>query len=125
MKSRSPEPSLQESLLPCSDKVRLSDIYVMKLILYTSSTTATVLMILPQAKVNGGLVPVFFRDRPRYYYMFVVSTMFALIGVYSTLVIQHKQKPRIEKFCRMYAIASMLSALAIVMFAAALWFVAP
>ena len=125
MKLRPPEPSLQESLLPCSDEVRLSDIYFTKLILYTSSTTATVLMILPQVKVNGGLVPVFFRDRPTYYYMFVVSTMFALIGAYGTLGIQHKHKPRIEIFCRMYAFASMFSALAIVLLVAALWFVAP
>ncbi|KAL4632092.1 hypothetical protein ACB092_04G026700 [Castanea dentata] len=127
MKSVSTEPSLQKSLLPCSDEVGLSNFHkcVMKSILYTSSATATFLMILPQVKVDGGLVPVFFRDRPRYYHMFVVSTVFAVMGAYGALVIQYKHKPRVEIFCRTYAMASMLSALAIVLYAAALWFIAP
>ena len=56
--------------------------------------------------------------------MFVVSTVFALMGAYSALVIRRKRKPRVEIFCRIYAMASMLSALAIVLYAAALWFVA-
>ena len=122
MKSGSTEPSLQESLLPCSDEVGLSNFHkcVMKSILCASFGIATFLMILPQVKVDGGLVPIFFRDRPRYYHMFVVSTVFALMGAYSALVIQHKHKPRVERFCRIYAIASMLVAIAIVFCAAAL-----
>lgn len=127
MKLRSHDRWLQVRLLLCSEEVGRSNFYtwLMKLILYISSTTATVLMILPQVKVDGGLVPVFFRDRPRYYHMFVVSTVFAVMGAYSALVIQYKHKPRVEIFCRIYAMASMLSALAIVLYAAALWFVAP
>lgn len=126
MKTCLQEPTLQESLLPCSEEVGLSNYYtcVMKSILYTSCTAATILTILPQVKVGGGSVPVFFRDRPTYYHMFVVSTVFALLGAYGALVIRHKHMPKIEIFCRIYAMASMLSSLAIVLYAAALWFVA-
>ena len=127
MKSGSTEPLLQESLLPCSDEVGLSNFHkcIMKSILYASSGTTTFLMILPQVKVDGRLVPVFFRDLPRYYHMFVVSTVFAVMGAYNALAIQYKHKLGVEIFCRIYAIASMLSALAIVLYAVALWFVAP
>ena len=122
MKSGSSEPSRT----PYTDEVGFSKFfYVCLIILFISSTTPTILRIFPPEKVNGGVVPVIFRDRPAYYHMYVVFTVFAFMGAYSGLVMQRKNKPRVERFCRMYAMASMFSALAIVLYAAALWFVAP
>ena len=95
------------------------------IILLISSITPTILRGIQQVKVNENVVPVIFRDLPTHYHMFVVSTVFAFMGAYSALVFQRKHKPRIELFCGIYAMASMFSALAIVLEAAALWFVAP
>lgn len=92
-------------------------------ILFLSSSTPTILRVFPQGKVEGGVVPVIFRDRPAYYHMFVVSDVFAFIGAYGALVIQRKHKPRVELFCWISAMASMFSALAIALYAAARWFV--
>ncbi|KAM3750187.1 hypothetical protein ACB098_04G018900 [Castanea mollissima] len=64
------KPWLQESLLTYSNKVGLSKsitLWLIILILYISSTTATILIALPQVNVDGNRVPVFFRDRPTYY----------------------------------------------------------
>lgn len=110
----------------CSDEVGFSMFfYLCVIILFISSTAPTILRVFPQVKVNGGVVPVIFRDRPTYYHMYVVSTVFAFMCAYSALVIQRKHMPRVEKFCRMFAVASMFSALVILLYAAALWFVVP
>ena len=124
MKSGSLQPSHEESLPLRSDEVGFSKLFfVCLIILFLSSTTPTILRVFPQEKVEGGVVPVIFRDRPAYYHMFVVSNVFAFMGAYGALVIQRKHKPRVELFCRISAMASMFSALAIVLYAASLWFV--
>ena len=93
------------------------------IILFISSNMPKILRVFPQVKVDGGPVPGIFRDRLTYYHTFLVSTMFAFLGAYSALVFQSKHNPRIERFCTIYAIASMFSALAILLYATALWFV--
>lgn len=122
MKPVSPERSLQESLVPRLNKIRVPKIITlcpMKLIVYISSTAATSSMLLPQNNVDGRPVPVFFRDRSMDYHMFLVSTLFAFMGAFCSLMIQHKSS--FERVCRIIAVASLLSALAIVFYAAALW----
>uniref|UniRef100_A0A7N2MRT6 Uncharacterized protein n=1 Tax=Quercus lobata TaxID=97700 RepID=A0A7N2MRT6_QUELO len=109
------KPWLQESLLTCSNKVGLPKSitsWLMILILYISSTTATILIVLPQVNVDGNRVPVFFRGRPTYYRKFLVSTLFAFMGAFIALIIQ--DKPRVERLCRITAMAFMLSSVAIV-----------
>ena len=124
MESVSSELSLQESILPYSDKVEPSNFFfVCLMILFISSSATTILMVFPQVKVEGGVVPVIFRDRPAYYHTFVVFIVLAFTGAYGAFVIRRKRKPNIERFCTIYAMASMLSALAIVLYAASLWFV--
>ncbi|KAF3953290.1 hypothetical protein CMV_021255 [Castanea mollissima] len=115
MRSIFSNPSLQESLLTCSNKVgapKSITLWLMILILYISSTTAAISIVLPQVKVDGNRVPVFFRDRPTYYRKFLVSILFAFMGAFIALIIQ--DKPRVERFCRITAVGFMLSSLAIV-----------
>ena len=123
MKSVSPEQSLlQESLLPRSNKVGFSNFFTlwpMESILYISSSAATVSLILPQEAVDGTTVPSLFRDEPNLYQIFLISTVFAFVGAFSSLMIQHK--PRVERFFRVIAVASILFALAVVLYATALW----
>lgn len=118
--------SLEEIFLLRSNKVGLPNFITlllchMKSIVFFSSTATTIFMLLPQENVNGRPVPTFFRDRPTDYYIFLISTLFAVVGAFSALLNQHK--PRVERFFGICAVASMLSALAIVLYAASLWFV--
>ena len=91
MKSVSPEQSLlQESLLPRSNKVGVSNFFTlwpMESILYISSSAATVSLILPQEAVDGTTVPSLFRDLPNLYQIFLISTVFAFVGAFSSLMI--------------------------------------
>ncbi|KAF3960609.1 hypothetical protein CMV_014691 [Castanea mollissima] len=115
--------SLQESIkseLSLSKKAWLLDFitfFPMKSIVYISSAAATIFMVLPHEMVDGNLVPALFKDRPTVYHMFLVSALLAFTGSFSTLLIQNKS--RIEIFCRVYAMASMVSALALVLYATA------
>ncbi|KAF3974355.1 hypothetical protein CMV_002308 [Castanea mollissima] len=90
----------------------------MKSILYITSTAATISIVLPHENVDGSPVPALFKERPPDYHMFLMFILFAFLGAFSALMLQHK--PRVEKIFRISAIASMLSALAIVFNAAAL-----
>lgn len=114
--------SLEEIPLPDSNKVGISNFIAllcpMKSIVCVSSTATTISMLLPQENVEGRLVPTFFRDRPKNYYMFLISTLYAVVGAFSALLIPHK--PKVKRLFRIYAVASMLLALAIVLYAAAL-----
>ena len=116
MKSVYWEPSLQESLLLRSKDIALSIVCV-------SSTAVATFMVLPQENVDGRPVPALFRDRPTLYHVFLISALCAFLGSLGSLLIQHK--PRVERFCRVIGVAFMLSALAIVLYATALWFVIP
>ena len=80
----------------------------------------TMFMLVPHEQVDGSLVPTLvFNDRPTAYHAFLISIMFSFTGALSALLIQHR--PRIERFCRAYAMASMISALAILLYATARW----
>nr|POE81619.1 hypothetical protein CFP56_18765 [Quercus suber]POE91881.1 hypothetical protein CFP56_76842 [Quercus suber] len=118
---KSSAPSLQERLVPSSKRFVLSNLITicpMKSIVCISSTAASISMVLPQVNVDGKPVPVFFSDQPSLYHIFIICTLFAFLGAFSSLMIQHK--PRVERFCKIYAMAFILSALAIVLYAAAL-----
>ncbi|KAF3962679.1 hypothetical protein CMV_012839 [Castanea mollissima] len=43
--------------------------FVCLIILFLSSTTPTILRVFPQGKVEGGVVPAIFRDRPADYHI--------------------------------------------------------
>ncbi|KAK9997467.1 hypothetical protein SO802_022153 [Lithocarpus litseifolius] len=122
MKSVSPEQSLQERLLWRLSKVWIPNFIAtlcsMKSMVYVSSTTATISMLVPQEIVDGRPVPVFFRDRPTIYHIFLSCTLFALLGSFSSLMVQHK--PRVERVFRIYAMASMISALVTLLYATVL-----
>ena len=97
------KPWLQESLLTCSNKVghpKSITLWLMILILYISSTTATILIVLPQVNVDGNRVPVFFRDRPTYYRKFLVSTLIAFMGAFIALIIRQAKSWKIlQDYC--------------------------
>ncbi|KAK9997471.1 hypothetical protein SO802_022157 [Lithocarpus litseifolius] len=89
-------------------------------IIYASCTMGTMFMLLPHEQVDGSPVPTLvFKDRPIAFHAFLISIMFSFTGALTALLIQHR--PRIERYCRVYAMASMLSALAILLYATALW----
>ncbi|KAF3974345.1 hypothetical protein CMV_002298 [Castanea mollissima] len=103
---------LQESPLRSKD--------VGRLIACISSTTVVTFMVLPQESVDGRPVPVLFKDRPTLYCIFLICALCAFLGSMGSMLIQHK--PRVEYFCRVIGVAFMLSALVIVLYATALWF---
>ena len=109
---------LSEILLPLLGLSKSFNLCLMKSIVSISSTATTIFIFLPHEKVDGSLVPTLFKDRPPDYHMFLISTLSAFLGAFSSMMIQHKE--RVERFCRIYAIASMLVAIAIVFCAAAL-----
>ncbi|GMY32758.1 btb/poz and math domain-containing protein 2 [Fagus crenata] len=85
-------------------------------IIYASCTLGTIFMILPHDQVDGTPVPiVVFRDRPTAFHAFLISIMLSFTGAFSASLIQHR--PRVERFCRFYAMASTISALAILLYA--------
>ena len=86
-----------------------------------SSIAVATFMVLPQENVEGRLVPVLFKERPTLYRIFLISALCAFLGSMGSMLIQHK--PRVEYFCRVIGVAFMLSALVIVLYATALWFV--
>ena len=89
-------------------------------IIYASCTMGTMFMLLPHEQVDGSPVPTLdFKDRPTAYHAFLISIMLSFTGAFSAFLIQHR--PRIERFCKAYAMASMISALAILLYATSLW----
>ena len=127
MNSVSREKSLQERLFQYLSKVLIPNLIAtlcsMKSMVYISSTTATISMIIPQDIVDGRPVPVFFRGRPTIYHIFLSCTLFAFLGSFSSLMVQHK--PKVERVFRIYAVASMISALVTLLYATVLRYVAP
>ena len=80
----------------------------------------TMFMLLPHEQVDDSLAQiVVFKDQPMAYHAFLISIMLSFTGAHSSLLIQHR--PRVERFCRVYAMASMISALAIVLYATVHW----
>ncbi|GMY32695.1 btb/poz and math domain-containing protein 2 [Fagus crenata] len=89
-------------------------------IIYASCTLGTIFMILPHEQVDGTPVPiVVFKDRPTAFHAFLISIMLSFTGAFSAMLIQHR--PRVERFCRVYAMASMVSAISILLYTTALW----
>ena len=89
-------------------------------IIYASCTLGTFFMLLPHEQVDGSPVPiVVFKDRPIAFHGFLVSIMLSFTCSFSALMIQHR--PRVEIFFRVYAMASMISALVILLCAATRW----
>ena len=77
-------------------------------------------MLLPHEQVDGSPVPTLvFKDRPTAYHAFLISIMLSFTGAFSAFLIQHR--PRIERFCKAYAMTSMVSAIAILLYATDLW----
>ena len=94
--------------------------FSIRFIIYASCTMGTMFMLLPHEQVDDSLVPiVVFKDQPIAYHAFLISIMLSFTGAHSSLLIQHR--PRVERFCRVYAMASMISALAIVLYATVHW----
>uniref|UniRef100_A0A7N2MRW5 Uncharacterized protein n=1 Tax=Quercus lobata TaxID=97700 RepID=A0A7N2MRW5_QUELO len=99
-------------------KILLS--FPIRFIIYASCTMGTMFMLLPHEQVDDSLVPiVVFKDQPIAYHAFLISIMLSFTSAHSSLLIQHK--PRVERFCRAYAMVSMISALAILLYATVLW----
>ncbi|KAK9997480.1 hypothetical protein SO802_022166 [Lithocarpus litseifolius] len=89
-------------------------------IIYASCTLGTVFMLLPHEQVDGSPVPILvFKDQPKAFHAFLISIMFSFTGAFSALLIQ--RRPRVERFCRVYAMASMILAIAILLYAIAHW----
>ena len=87
---------------------------LMKIIFFFSFAAAIIPMLLPQEIVDGRPIPVLLRDRPMDYHMFLISTLFGFVGSFGALFNQHR--PKVERFYRIIAVASMLSAVAIVIY---------
>ncbi|KAL4632114.1 hypothetical protein ACB092_04G028900 [Castanea dentata] len=113
MKSNSWEQFPQESPLRSKD-VGLSIVCI-------SSIAVATFTVLPQENVGGRPVPTLFRDQPTLYRIFLVTALYAFLSSLGSLLNQHK--PRVERFCRVIGVAFMLSALVIVLYATALWFI--
>ncbi|KAF3974352.1 hypothetical protein CMV_002305 [Castanea mollissima] len=113
MKSNSWEQFPQESPLRLKD-VGLSIVCI-------SSIAVATFTVLLQENVDGRPVPTLFRDPPTLYRIFLVTALCAFLGSLGSLLNQHK--PRVERFCRVIGVAFMLSALVIVLYATALWFI--
>ncbi|KAF3959047.1 hypothetical protein CMV_016103 [Castanea mollissima] len=89
-------------------------------IIYASCTLGTIFMLLPHEQVDGSPVPILvFKDQPKAFHAFLISIMFSFTGAFSALLIQ--RRPRVERFCRVYAMASMMLAIAILLYAIAHW----
>lgn len=89
-------------------------------ILYTSSTMVTIPLLLPHEidSEDGRWVPtVVFKDQPTAYHAFLISIIIAFTGAFCAMLVQHR--PRVESFCRVSALLSLLSALSLFCFAVA------
>ena len=89
-----------------------------KFILYTSSSTITLFLLLHHDEVDGSPVPtVVFKDRPTAYQAFLISTVIAFTAAFCAILVQHR--PKFESFCRVSAMVSLVSAYVIVCFTVA------
>ncbi|KAL4632100.1 hypothetical protein ACB092_04G027500 [Castanea dentata] len=119
--SRKPRPAPSSPLPPISNSgvvTNIPPLFPIMSIIYTSCTLGTMFMLLPREQVDGSPVPTLvFKDQPTAFHALLISIMFSFTDALTALLIQHR--PRIERFCRVYAMASMLSALAILLYATA------
>ena len=75
--------------------------------------------LLPYENVDVIPVPLFFRDLLALYLIFLGSNLWD--ASLPSPVDLHKHKPRVKRFSGKISVASMVSALAIVVYSAALW----
>ena len=89
-------------------------------ILHASSTMFTILLLLPHendSKDRRWIPTVVFRDQPTAYNAFLISIIIAFTGAFCAMLVQHR--PRVESFCKVSALLSLLSALSLFCFAVA------
>ncbi|XVE91702.1 hypothetical protein REPUB_Repub01dG0033500 [Reevesia pubescens] len=89
---------------------------ILESILFISYTIATILILLPQEYVNGNPVPtIVFKGRPATFHAFIICIIFAFSGAFCALMIPNNTK--IARLCGCYSIASMASALSLLIWA--------
>ena len=73
-------------------------------------------MVLPSEQIDGNPVPtIIFKGHPSIFHAFLVSVSFAFNGAFTALMMESQSK--IARFCGYYSIASMASAISVLMFA--------
>lgn len=113
-------PSPQESILPISinDDLPNSDSSIssfMRTIIYFICVIALLIISILFFLPDGLLVPVLFKDQPKYYYMLLIYIGFA-VGFFRAVIIEHMPEP-MPKDVRALSIVTeftMLSTLVIV-----------
>ncbi|KAL7218535.1 hypothetical protein ACSBR2_011740 [Camellia fascicularis] len=89
---------------------------ILESILVASFTITTLLIILPSEFINGSPVPsLIFKGLPSAFHAFVVCLVFAFSGAFSALLIHDTSF--IAKFSKYSSMASMTSALALLIWA--------
>ncbi|KAL7216616.1 hypothetical protein ACSBR1_028536 [Camellia fascicularis] len=89
---------------------------ILESILVISFTIATILIIVPCESIDGSPVPtIIFKGLPSIFHCFVVSVLFSFTGSLSALLIHDDSS--LVRFCGFTSMVSMISALAILIWA--------
>ncbi|KAJ9709475.1 hypothetical protein PVL29_001113 [Vitis rotundifolia] len=89
---------------------------ILKSVLFISFTVAGFLMVLPSEQIDGNPVPtIIFKGHPSLFHAFLISVSFAFNGAFTALMMENQSK--FARFCGYYSIASMASAISVLMFA--------
>nr|KYP48304.1 hypothetical protein KK1_029996 [Cajanus cajan] len=89
---------------------------VLECVLGLCFTVITILLQLPYEYIDNNPVPtVIFKGHPRIFHAFIICIIFAFSGSTNALVAFNKST--FSKFCGYYAMASMASAMAILLWA--------
>ncbi|KAI8011687.1 hypothetical protein LOK49_LG06G01098 [Camellia lanceoleosa] len=98
-------------------KVQPLQTRVLESILITSFAIVTVFTILPCEYIDGSPIPtLIFRGRPSTFHAFVAFLVFAFSSSLNALLI-HNKSLILAKFCQCISIASMISALSLLLWA--------
>ena len=91
-------------------------IVTLTVILFISFSIATSLMVVPSEQIDGNPVPtIIFKGHPSIFHAFVILVSFAFNGALTALMMENQSK--IARFCGYYSIASMASAMSLLVFA--------
>ncbi|CAL5390944.1 unnamed protein product [Camellia sinensis] len=105
----------QDGLEP--NKVQPLQTRVLELIIIASFAIVTVFIILPCEYIDGSPTPtLIFKGRPSTFHAFVAFLVFAFSSSLNKLLI-HNKPLILTKFCQCIAIASMMSALSLLLWA--------
>ncbi|WRX13890.1 hypothetical protein QQP08_006377 [Theobroma cacao] len=89
---------------------------ILESILFISFTVATILILLPHEYVKGSPVPIIvFKGHPATFHAFTICIIFAFSGAFCALMTPNS--PRIARLCGCYSIASMASAIGLLIWA--------